>query len=85
MKKCFCIFVAMVMLICMVGCYSVSNDESNTDEASMFTVVEVGISWRVVYHNETKVMYAISKGDYNRGSFTLLVNADGSPMIYEGK
>lgn len=85
MKKCLCIFVAMVMVLCMVGCYSVSNDESNTGETSMFTFVETGAYWYVVYHNETKVMYTISKSSYNCGNFTLLVNADGSPMIYGGK
>lgn len=32
----------------------------------------------------TKVMYAISDGAHNYGNFTLLVNADGTPMLYEG-
>jgi hypothetical protein len=38
-----------------------------------------------VYQKDTKVMYVISSGTYNHGTFTLLVNADGSPMIYKGE
>ena len=42
------------------------------------------MNWKVVYHKETKVMYAISDQQNNRGTFTLLVNADGTPMLYKG-
>lgn len=37
----------------------------------------------IFHHRETKVMYAVSGGTYNRGNFTLLVNSDGSPMLWE--
>mgnify|MGYP007027062672 CR=1 FL=1 len=50
---------------------------------SMFVIAEKTERWFVVYHRSTKVMYAVSRGD-SKGSFTLLVNADGSPMIYHG-
>jgi hypothetical protein len=53
------------------------------DEPSMFILVESSSLWYVVYHRETKVMYAVSNGYYNMGSFTVLVNADGTPMLYE--
>ena len=51
---------------------------------SMFIEIESASSWKVVYHKDTKVMYVVSWGGYNCGNFTMLVNADGSPMIYEG-
>ena len=51
---------------------------------SMFVSVEDTGIWAVVYHRETKVMYAVSRGSYNNGTMTLLVNADGTPMIYKG-
>lgn len=46
----------------------------------------VGIEYRpgyfqIVYDKQTKVQYAISK----EGIFTLLVNADGKPLLYEGE
>jgi hypothetical protein len=53
------------------------------DEPSMFILVESSSLWYVVYHRETKVMYAVSNGYYNMGNFTVLVNADGTPMLYE--
>ena len=39
--------------------------------------------YEVVYHKDTKVMYVIARGKYTDGNFTLLVNPDGSPMLYE--
>ena len=53
------------------------------DDTSMFIEVEQTGGWKVVYHKETKVMYVVSTGTYNFGTFTLLVNADGTPMLWE--
>ena len=50
---------------------------------SDFVMVESTGGFYVVYHKETKVMYAVSDSAYNQGNFTLLVNADGSPMVYK--
>lgn len=32
---------------------------------------------------ETGVMYAVSNGGYNSGTFTLLVDENGKPLIWE--
>ena len=60
-------------------------DDMKTDKDSLFTVIEhnESLHFYIVYMNKTKVMYAVSDGSENRGDFTLLVNADGSPMIYK--
>lgn len=50
----------------------------------MFEVVEYGLDYCIVYCVRTKVMYAISTGRDNKGTFTLLVNPDGTPMLWEG-
>lgn len=50
---------------------------------SMFVEVEDSYNWKIVYHRETRVMYAVSDGVSNVGTFTVLVNADGSPMVWE--
>lgn len=50
---------------------------------SPFVVIYQGSAYFIVCHEDTKVMYVVSDGSYNRGSFTVLVNADGSPMLYE--
>ncbi len=36
----------------------------------------------IVYDVETKVEYAVSRGQYNKGSVTLLVDKDGKPLLY---
>ena len=38
----------------------------------------------IVYDKDTKVMYSISNGARNRGTLTVLLNADGTPKIWEG-
>lgn len=60
--------------------YKVSEPEKEVP--SMFVQIEYTGVWKVVYHRETKVMYTISSGGYNCGNFTLLVNPDGTPMVY---
>lgn len=80
------VFAALVVAGVLSGCSS-NPTESKVieEEPSMFVVIESSSAWCVVYHRETKVMYAVSKGYYNLGNFTLLVNADGTPMLYEGE
>ena len=76
----------IAMLICsLAGCgNSIPVEKIEAAPASMFVEVEDAYGWIVVYHRETKVMYAVSDSAYNYGCFTLLVNADGTPMVWEG-
>ena len=55
-------------------------------EESMFYVIEnvVGKPYMIVCHKDTKVMYAVSTFGAGAGVFSLLVNPDGKPMLYEG-
>lgn len=88
MKKYVLIFVLMIVLsasLCSCGGVKVVSEEDvapPSDNQSMFVRVEQTTSWTIVYHRETKVMYAVSWGAYNNGTFTLLVDTDGSPMLY---
>ena len=80
------ILICIVCMILLYGCYVVKTEKANENQEStpMFVEVEKTLCWEIVYHKDTKVMYAISDGSYNNGTFTLLVNADGTPMLYEG-
>lgn len=79
-------FAALVIAGVLSGCSSNPTESKVVEETpSMFVMVESSGIWRVVYHRETKVMYAVSDGYYNKGTFTLLVNPDGTPMLYEGE
>lgn len=82
MKKLMVIFALVWMIFLMSGCASVETvDES--EDISMFVVIERTGYWNIVYQKDTRVMYAVSDGSYNHGTFTLLVNPDGTPMIWE--
>jgi hypothetical protein len=52
----------------------------------MFYVIEsiAGKPYYIVCHKVTKVMYAVSTYGQGAGVFSLLVNPDGKPMLYEG-
>lgn len=81
----------MKKLIATIGIFSIMlcscgisvNTFASCNSDSMFVIVETTPRWRIVYHKNTKVMYAVSAGNYNVGNFTLLVNPDGTPMIWE--
>lgn len=85
MKKVVSIFVAVVLAIFLTACASnESYSEVKEDTPSMFVQVENGYSWEVYYHKDTKVMYVVSDGYYNSGTFTVMMNPDGTPMLWEG-
>jgi hypothetical protein len=50
---------------------------------SMFAIVEKGMCYTIVYHRDTKVMYAISCGYKNSGDFTVMVDKYGKPLLYQ--
>lgn len=50
----------------------------------MFMVVSNEITGKVLVDKATGVMYWVSDKGYNRGTLTLLINADGTPRIWEG-
>lgn len=70
--------------ILLSGCVTNGAESQVVDgKASMFVKVEDGLTWDVYYHRDTKVMYAVSDGSRTYGNFTVLVNPDGSPMLWE--
>ena len=81
----FAVLLVACIIVCLLltGCSSTPVEDQQTSPASMFVKVEETGGWDVLYHRETKVMYVVSTGVYNYGTFTLLVNADGTPMLWE--
>lgn len=82
----FALFIILCILAGLTACSNVENDINVYDDTSMFVCCErssVSKPFSIVYHKDTKVMYAVSAGGYNTGTFTLLVNSDGSPMLWE--
>ena len=81
-------FLIIVSIILMfAGCASIKSEAKevdDTDDGNTFILVDADYYCWVVYHKDTKVMYAVSRSPNNIGTYTLLVNADGTPMIWEG-
>ena len=81
----FLIIVSIVLIF--AGCASTraeAKELDDTDDGNTFILVNADYYCWVVYHKDTKVMYAVSRSPNNIGTYTLLVNADGTPMIWEG-
>lgn len=87
-KRIICALLCVIFAFFLIGCGTPIEraDEKTQQPVSMFIIVEgSGMDvYRIVYHRDTKVMYAISCGGYNAGNFTVLVNPDGSPMLWKG-
>ncbi len=74
----------LISMVTLSGCMptKVSHDKEPV-YVSRFQVIEDTYDWRIVADRETKVMYAVSNGVYNRGAFTLLVDAEGKPLLWK--
>ncbi len=85
MKKVVCVLICVILIISLCGCaVSIEETKESADKNTMFVRLGGTSEYYIVYHRDTKVMYAVSDGSYNRGVFTLLVDSDGSPLLYEG-
>lgn len=77
------VLLIAALLLALQGCAKNDVEAAVSEEQySMFVCIERTNLWSVVYHNDTHVMYAVSRGGYNCGNFTLLVDAEGKPLIY---
>ena len=80
----FLIIVSIVVMF--AGCASTraeAKEVDNVDDGNTFILVDADYYCWIVYHKDTKVMYAVSRSGYNAGTYTVLVNADGTPMIWK--
>lgn len=88
MKRWIVAALVLALGLMLAGCARGKVDAGQIADAEvgnrMFMVVSDEISGRVMVDKATGVMYWMSNGYYNAGSLTLLVNADGTPRIWEG-
>lgn len=85
MKKLIAILMLAVML---VGCGSSSESDVRDGEKSdqkRFVLVEHTWGYEIMVDRETRVMYVVSNGSYNHGTFTLMVDENGKPLTWEGE
>lgn len=80
MRKVILSLILTVMLIVLAGCTDVVAEE----EKRFIKISDEG-TFYICYDKKTKVEYAVSNGYYNCGTVTVLVDAEGKPLLYEGE
>lgn len=66
--------------VLLVGCGA---GYENKARKTFYTTVYSDYNYLIVYDNDTKVMYHMSDGTYNKGNLTPLYNADGTLRVWE--
>lgn len=81
------IVIAVLLLTSAAGYNRIYNEmkSANAMTEDIFVAVAYGDNYYIVYDKETKVMYTKSNSSSNCGDFTLLVNADGTPKLWESE
>ena len=77
-------WIVVISISSLCSCTNTTVTSVSNDNTSMFVFLEETPQWDVVYHKDTKVMYAVSCYGSGSGVFTVLLNSDGTPMIYGG-
>ena len=82
MKKVIGIILIIISLVILTGCTS----ESTAVIGERFIYIGEGIGASEIYYDkETKVQY-MYYSHYQRGAFaTVLVDAEGKPLLYQGE
>lgn len=85
MKKLIVVVLVLAVMLSLSACATKRTWETVKGETSRMVYVEETGAYCIVYDKYTKVMYAVSNSGYNCGTFTLLVDANGNPLLYEGQ
>lgn len=83
-KKILCLLMILILPVCLLFT-SCSNIEKDVPKKSMFKVVDEfilgGSNHYVLVNKDTKVMYLVE----NKGGMTVMLNEDGTPMLWDGE
>ena len=84
---------ALIMIMLLTTILSSCSQRTIQNEAkkeqdsynTYFIRISEEYSGDIVYDSRTGVQYWRSNGAYNYGTLTVLIDADGKPLIYKGK
>ena len=87
MKKLLLLLLLPVMLL--AGCGDTRSDDYVSVEQDRFVEVKnywstTGCDYTIVVDKETRVMYLMFRAGY-KGGLTVMLNPDGTPMLWEGE
>lgn len=72
--------VSVAILVALCGCSSETQDGGHL--SNRFVTVEQDGRYSIVVDSETNVMYLRYESEMYKYGFTVLLNADGSPMLW---
>lgn len=82
------IVAAIVLFGILVFLFNIAivgfDSEVEAADEDRFVTLSYDTNYYIVYDKETMIQYAVSNGNHNRGTFVMLVDKDGKPLIYEG-
>lgn len=84
MKK---LIVMLMLAVTLAGCGSSGDSyvrDGGESDQKRFVSVETEWSYFIMVDRETRVMYVVSNGTYNHGTFTVMVDENGKPLTWDG-
>lgn len=84
-KKLFCLLFILILPVCFLfsGCKN-AETLSTKDFVAISYSAGKDASTTIYIHKETRVMYLYVRSE-NAGGLTVMLDADGKPLIYEGE
>lgn len=73
----------LLLIVLLTGCSADSGMSDYKGNTRYFRTISDEINGEIVYDTRTGVEYWMSSSINNYGSITLLVDADGKPLIYD--
>lgn len=84
------LFFGILIIVLYSSCshsrqQSESEDNSTISQEDMFKIIYTNrvLKYHLVYDVETNVEYIVSRGQNNRGTFTVRVDSTGKPILYK--
>lgn len=86
MKEKIVLFLILIALIIFAsGCEAGVDMAADPHDNDYFCVIYDAGQYVIMYNKQTNVMYTMSQSTKSTGVLTVLLNADGTPMLYEEK
>ena len=75
----------MLLTVILSGCGERTIQDEQDSYDTYFVRIGSESGGSIVYDSRTGVQYWRSEGTYNYGTLTILLDADGNPLIYKGE
>ena len=85
MKKIKILIMIALSATVLFGCEERTIQEQKDSYNTYFVRISSEWGGSIVYDSRTGVQYWRSEGTYNSGTLTVLIDADGKPLIYKGE